>query len=69
MEKWADYLISEVSYDSEHQIVKVKQHEEIDGTISQGELVDRLTIADNLKKGRTYITVYNGLKGFRTTCR
>ena len=65
MEKWADFLISEVSYDSNHQIVEVKQHQEIDGSISDGELVDRLTIADNLKKGLTYLTIYSGLKGFR----
>ena len=48
MAKWADYLISQVSYDSNHLITKVKQHRDNGNTISEGEVVDRYIIADNL---------------------
>ena len=41
MTKWADYLISEVSYDSSHLIDKIKRHRDNDDSISDGEIIDR----------------------------
>ena len=48
MAKWADYLISQVLYDQNHIITKVKQHRDIGNKISGGEIVDRDSIANNL---------------------
>ena len=61
MDKWAQYLISEVRYSPDHKrILQVKQHEDLDGQISEGEIVDRYIVTSNLKKGKTYMTIYNG---------
>jgi hypothetical protein len=61
MVKWAQYLISEVRYSADHRrILQVKQHEDLDGEISEGIIVDRDVVVSNLKKGKTYITIYNG---------
>ena len=65
MAKWADYLISEVSYDSNHLILKIKQHTDNGETISQGDIVDRDTLANNLGHGAKYRTLYNSLKKVR----
>ena len=65
MAKWADYLISQVSYDSNHLITKVKQHRDNGNTISEGEVVDRYIIADNLGHGNRYMTVYSDLDKIR----
>ena len=65
MAKWADYLISQVSYDSNHIITKVKQHRDNGNTISEGEVVDRNIIADNLGHGNRYMTVYGDLGKIR----
>ena len=51
MAKWADYLISQVSYDQNHIITKVMQHRDIGNKISGGEIVDRNVIATNLGHG------------------
>ena len=45
MKKWADYLISEVSYDSKHLISIAIRHQDTDRGITKGTFVDRLTIA------------------------
>ena len=61
MEKWADYLISEVRYTPDRQrILEVKQHEEIGGSIGEASIVSREDVSSNLKKGRTYITIHSG---------
>jgi len=65
MAKWADYLISEVLYDSNHLILKVKQHTDNGKTISQGDIIDRDTLANNLGHGAKYMTLYNGLNKVR----
>ena len=65
MVKWADYLISEVSYDSNHLILKIKQHTDNGKTISQGDIVDRDTLANNLGHGAKYRTLYNSLEKVR----
>ena len=61
MAKWADYLISQVSYDSSHLITEVKQHRDNGNKASVGEVVDRNTLANNLGHGVRYMTVYGGL--------
>ena len=61
----ADYLISQVSYDQNHIITKVKQHRDNGNTISGGEVVDRHVIADNLGHGNRYMTVYGDLGKIR----
>ena len=45
MAKWADYLISQVSYDQDHIITKVMQHRDIGNKISGGEIVDRNAVS------------------------
>ena len=62
MVKWAEYLISEVRYSSDHKrILQVKQHEDLDGEVSEGEIVERAIVLSNIKKGTTYMTIHNGL--------
>ena len=65
MAKWADYLISQVLYDQNHIITKVKQHRDIGNKISSGEIVDRDAIANNLGHGVKYMTVYGDLGKIR----
>jgi len=65
MAKWADYLISQVSYDQNHIITKVKQHRDIGNKMGDGEIVDRDVIAGNLGHGVKYMTVYGDLKKIR----
>jgi hypothetical protein len=61
MTKWAEYLISEVRYSPDHHhILQVKQHKDLDGEVSEGEIVDKANVASNLKKGASYMTVHNG---------
>ncbi len=57
MTKWADYLISEVSYDSNHLISKIKRHRDNSGSISDGEIIDRSILADSLGHGAGYMTI------------
>ena len=59
MTKWADYLISAVKYDSNRKIIQVRQHKDTGEEIGDGEIVDRSTLANNLKKGISYSTVFN----------
>jgi hypothetical protein len=44
MDKWADYFISEASYDSDHLISAALRHQDTDKGITKGEPIDRLTI-------------------------
>ena len=65
MAKWADYLISQVSYDSNHRITKVKQHKDNGNKISEGEVVDRNTVTSNLGHGAKYMTMFGDLGKIR----
>jgi len=59
--KWAEYLISEVRYSPDHKrILQVKQHKDLDGEVSEGEIVERDVVSSNIKKGTTYMTIHNG---------
>ena len=65
MVKWADYLISQVSYDSNHCITKVKQHKDNGNKVSAGEIVDRNTVTGNLGHGAKYMTMFGDLGKIR----
>ena len=65
MAKWADYLISQVSYDQDHIITKIMQHNDIGNKISSGEIVDSDVIATNLGHGAKYMTVFGDLGKIR----
>ena len=65
MSKWADYLISEAEYDSNYLISKIKQHRDKGESISDGEIIDRSTLANNLGHGSKYMTVYGALNKLR----
>uniref|UniRef100_UPI00262CDCE0 hypothetical protein n=1 Tax=Nitrosopumilus sp. TaxID=2024843 RepID=UPI00262CDCE0 len=65
MEKWADYLISEVSYDRNHLIKIAIRHEDSEKGISKGNPIDRLAIASDIKNGLTYITVYSSKNSWK----
>jgi len=60
MNKWADFLISEVSYDSEHLISIAIRHQDTEKGITTGLPVDRLTISSDIKNGLIYATIYHG---------
>ena len=60
MNKWADYLISEVNYDSKHLISVAIRHQDTDKGITLGIPVDRLTISSDIKNGLSYTTIYHG---------
>ena len=40
MEKWADFVISQVNYDSKHLISNVKRHKDSKNGIEYGEIID-----------------------------
>ena len=65
MKKWADYLISEVNYDSEHLISIAIRHQDTDKGITVGIPVDRLTISSDIKNGLLYSTIYHGINTWK----
>ena len=65
MDKWADYLISEVSYDSDHLISVALCHQETEQGITKGKPIDRLTIASDIKNGFIYITIYSSKNSWK----
>ena len=61
MEKWADYLISAVRYDSEQsQIEKVRVHEDKGDEVGSAFELSRREVIANIKSKKTYITIYKG---------
>jgi len=65
MNKWADYLISEVNYDSEHLVSIVIWHQDTDKGITMVIPVDRLTISSDIKSGLLYSTIYHGINTWK----
>jgi len=65
MDKWADYFISKVSYDSDHLISVVIRHQDSNKGITKGEPVDRLTIYSDILNGLFYITIYSGKESWK----
>ncbi|MGA0296717.1 MAG: hypothetical protein ACO3K2_05245, partial [Nitrosopumilaceae archaeon] len=62
---WADYLISEVSYDKNHLILHAKRHQESKNGISKGDLVDRIKISSDIINGLSYITIYDRISTWK----
>ena len=59
MAKWADYLISAVRYNFQHtHIVDVKRHLDQDDSVARGNIIGRNIVADDLRKGLRYKTIY-----------
>ena len=65
MDKWADFLISEVNYDSDHLISLAKRHQDTEKGISLGDIIDRLTIASDIKNGLVYTTIYSAKNSWK----
>ena len=65
MSKWADYLISKVSYDYNHLIDIAIRHQDSDNGITKGEPIDRLTIASDIADGFSCITIYSGKNSWK----
>lgn len=58
MAKWADYLISAVSYHSKHtHIDQVKAHVDSGDTVAAGKIYSRSTVVDAIKNGKTFCTI------------
>jgi hypothetical protein len=57
LKQWANYLISEVSYDKNHLISIAKRHEDTEKGITNGKFVDRIKISSDIlpgKKGKRF---------------
>ena len=65
MDRWADYLISEANYDSDHLISSAKRHRDTEKGISLGDIIDRLTIASDIKNGLVYTTIYSAKNSWK----
>ena len=60
LEKWANHLISAIRYSPDHKyITELVQHEDQDNSISEGTIVKKLDVTDAIKKGKSYMTIYN----------
>ena len=53
MVKWADYVISEASYNSNNKIETLKQHVDDGQSIGAAEIVNRSVVIRNIKKGKS----------------
>lgn len=64
MAKWADYLISAVSYCSEYiHITKITAHEDTGYSLEKGEQYTRQDIVSKINNGRTFRTIYKNNEG------
>lgn len=64
MQKWADYLISAVRYNTEHtHIVQVLVHEDGGTTVGAGVIRTRQEVIVAIKKGSSFCTIYKGADG------
>jgi len=60
LEKWANHLISAIRYSPDRKyITELVQHEDQDNSISEGAIVKKLDVTDAIKKGKTYMTIFN----------
>ena len=61
MVKWADFLISAVSYNVPRTHIKmVRVHQDQGDSVSGASEVERLIIVQNIEKGITYMTIFRG---------
>lgn len=59
MQKWADYLISAVRYNSEHtHIVQVAVHPDNGDTVGARSVLTRQEVISAIKNGYTFCTIY-----------
>ena len=65
MTKWADYLISAVTYDSERQIISLKRHRDSGDEIGPGELIDKASVASDIDNGLSYMTIFSTLSNWK----
>ena len=56
--KWADFAISAVKRGPLGKITQVQVHQDLGDSLSQPEIVDKMVVAHNIKKGKKYITVF-----------
>ena len=64
MAQWADYLISEVRYNSDHtHIDQVKAHKDNGESVGESKIYSRQTIVDAINKDTTFVTVYKNSEG------
>ena len=64
-EKWADYLVTAVKYGDGRRIERVRQHEDTGGELGEGTVIDRDTLASNIKRGVRYATVFSTKSNWR----
>ena len=58
IDKWADFLISKVGYDTNRtHIVKVRVHKDLGDNIGDTYDENRSTVVSNLKNDKTYCTI------------
>ena len=64
MAKWADYLISAVRYDVEHNhIITVRRHLDMGDNVANPNIINRNIVANDLKNGKSYKTIYKDNQG------
>jgi hypothetical protein len=63
MSKWADYLVSGVRYDADHNYIsKLKVHEDKETELGTGELIDRALVIKAINNGKSFETVVKAEK-------
>ena len=65
MAKWADYVITQANHSSNNKIGDLKQHVDNGKNLGVGEIVPRSTVIANIKKGKSYVTAFNGLSNMK----
>ena len=65
MTKWADYVITQASFNKKNKIENLKLREDNGQTLGVEEIVTRDKVIHDISKGRSYVTAYNGLSGMK----
>jgi hypothetical protein len=64
VEKWADFCISGVSYNSDHtHIIKVKVHEDKGDKVGAPTEEPRVYVVASIEKGKSFVTILKNDKG------
>ena len=58
MKKWADFLVSEVTYDQNHKISIIKRHTDTESGITPGIEIGRLDLSSDIYDEISYVTIY-----------
>ena len=59
MEKWADYIITEASYDEKRMLSSIRRRKDMGSGFGRPEIISRLDLASDLKNKITHITAYD----------